>query len=126
MPLSVTFKAIDGIAFAPSDLSWGEAQSIGVDLDNNGTVLQASFYRPTLQGEAKGLKADTIANYFSQAKDNRVNLIKGGVPATNRINVSGRTIDGFISKVEPGGSITVEGIELVESCRLTWESIEFE
>ena len=126
MPISVRFKSIDGIAFYPSDLSWSEAQSIGVDLDNNGTVLQASFSRPSLQGDAKGLSADVIRDYFEQSKQNRVNLILGNSPSSTLIDVSGRSIDGYLSKVDPSGSITVSRIEIVESCRLTWEAIDFE
>ena len=126
MPISVKFKAIDGIAFYPSDLSWSEAQSIGVDLDNNGSVLQASFSRPALQGDAKGLSVDVIRNYFEQSKQNRVSLVLGSSPSSTLIDVSGRSINGYLSKVEPGGSITVNRIEIVESCRLTWEAIEFE
>lgn len=126
MPISVRFKAIDGIAFYPSDLSWSEAQSIGVDLDNNGTVLQASFSRPSLKGDAKGLSAAVIQNYFDRSKQNRVALVLGNDPSSTPINVSGRSINGYLSKVEPSGSITVSGIEIVESCRITWEAIEFE
>ena len=126
MPISVRFKAIDGIAFYPSDLSWSEAQSIGVDLDNNGTVLQASFSRPSLQGDAKGLSTDVIRDYFERSKQNRVALVLGNEPSSTLIDVSGRSINGYLSKVEPGGSVTVNGIEIVESCRITWEAIEFE
>lgn len=126
MAISVSLKVIDGIAFAPGDLSWGEAQSVGVDIDNGGTILQASFARPSLQGNARGIKADVVSGYFSQSTANRVNLILGQNPSTQSIDVSGRSISGFISKVEPSGSITISSIEIVESCRLTWESTEFE
>lgn len=126
MALSVSLTKIGNYAYAPGDISWGEAQSISADVDNNGALLQVTFSRPSLQANGRGLKADDVSTLFEQSKSNRLSLLRGRIPTTQVISVSGRTIDGFITRVEPSGQIIIEGNAIVESCRVTWEAVEFE
>lgn len=126
MTVSVRFFAHNGIAYAPGDISWGDAQSIGVDIDNNGQVLQAGFTRPSLQLNAKGIDAGIVRDLHESSKSIRLSLVTGIIPSPETISVSGRSIRAFLSKVEPSGSITVASYELIESCRINYEAIEFE
>lgn len=126
MALSVSFTVLRGLAFAPSDITWGDAQSVSVDIDNGGALLQASFARPSLQANARGIDSDTVTVILNESKSNRSSLILGSSPTTERIDISGRSMSGFISKVEPSGEIIVNGTAIVESCRITWEGVEFE
>lgn len=126
MTVSVRFFVYDGIAYAPSDISWGDAQSIGIDVDNNGQVIQAGFTRPSLQLSAKGIDSGIVQTLHESSKSNRLSLVIGSTPSLKSITVSGRSIQAFLSKVEPSGYITVAGHELIESCRINYEAIEFE
>lgn len=126
MALSVSFTVLRGLAFAPSDITWGDAQSVSVDIDNGGALLQAGFARPSLQANARGIESGTVTGIFNESRSNRSSLILGNSPATETIDISGRSMSGFISKVEPSGEIIIEGTAIVESCRITWEGVEFE
>ena len=126
MALSVSFTVLRGLAFAPSDITWGDAQSVSVDIDNNGALLQAGFARPSLQANARGIDSNTVSGIFNESKANRSSLILGNSPSTETIDISGRSMSGFISKVEPSGEIIIEGTAIVESCRITWEGLNFE
>ena len=126
MALSVSFTVLRRLALAPGDVTWGEAQSVSIDIDNGGAVLQAGFARPSMQATFRGIKASNVSTMFEASKANRSSLILGNSPSTETIDISGRSMSGFISKVEPSGEIIINGTAIVESCRITWEGVEFE
>jgi hypothetical protein len=119
------FQQFKGYAYTTEDVQWGEGETVSGSINHNGVVLQAKLSALTLTLTLRGLLRSQATSFIQEAQNNRLALFNIAL-AGESLEVNGRTITrAVLVEAVPSKSITYDGLEILESLRLEYRSLEF-
>ena len=126
MAVTIAFLEVPdlvGRVVQPGDISEGDANSITIPLNRNGDIIEQAIAKRQFTFRVRGLSGPEITQLKSVSDSNLTNLLAGTNPALSTIAFSGISYPNcFLRSVKPSGSVTVGGIEVVDSSELIYET----
>jgi hypothetical protein len=126
MAVSILLPQFDGYGVNPDDITIAEAETQDVPVLINGRVRQVKLVRRSMTIKLKGIQAGSALAYINQAVNAAVSQIIG-TPSYRDINVGGYTLrSAVLVKATPTASISFNGLQIMPSLELVYESQVFE
>lgn len=127
MPIAVAFLEVPdapGRVVQQGDVQQGEGNSITIQLNRGGDIIEQQLAKRTITFSVKGLTGLEIGTLRTLADNNLLALLAGNNPTIQSIGFSGITYpDCFLRTVNPSGSVNVGGFDVVENCELVYETL---
>lgn len=102
----------------------GSALPIKINFRNNVTEFSAA--KRTLEYNAPGLTGSQVAELQALVENNLRNLLRRTDPVLKTISLCGLVFEGcFIRSVVPSGSLTIEGEQLINDTKITYETLGY-
>lgn len=125
MAVDVNFFTRDGIAFAPGDVSFGDAETLSPPVNTGTVVLSIPLRRRSVTLNARGVTSDK-AGQLDGVRDNAVRSLAAGDITGSDITIGPVTLSGaLLLDYSITAPITVAGKELLETMSLTYQAATF-
>lgn len=123
--LNVTYFNFRGFAFKPDAISFGDGETIDININRNSTINTIPIKKKTMQLTiVGGTDQDLIS--LQNERDNNVSGLINGSAITENINVLGYVIlDALLTEVVPSAPIQVAGNNIFDNIVLTFSSQTF-
>lgn len=126
MAVTVTLPQFKGFAVNPDDITFAEAEQQQVPVLVGGRVRQVNLVRRSLTFRLKGIPAGSAIAFIDQARNTNIDQING-TPVYEDIALGGYTLrNAILTKATPSAPITFNGISIMPTLELVYESQSFE
>lgn len=126
MAISVSvFQQFNGFAIAAEDVQIGEAETIDIDVVRNGQFAKVPLKRLNVVVTIRGVNASVAQPYIDQATNNATALLFGAAVAVQDLAFGSQPVRSAYLKraVASPVSIQVNGINIIETLKLEYESL---
>lgn len=126
MGVSVGLLQFKGFAVRPEDVTFGEAATKDLQfLSSGGSVMTASFKRPSVSIVLRGLTQQQAQPFIQIAQQAAFSLFTGAAPR-ELIAIAGFQVpDAVLVSAIPSAPIQIAGEALIDQIALTYESQVF-
>lgn len=125
MTVDVNFFTLDGIAYAPGDVSFGDAETLSPPVNTGTVVLTIPLRRRSLTLNARGVTENT-ANGIDGQRDAAVSGLAGGNPSGTDIKIGPLTLaDSLLLDYSISAPIIIAGKSILETMSLTYQAATF-
>ena len=122
MSLGVTFFQLRGFAFKQDAISFGDGESLDVNINRNGVINKIPITKKTVTFSLVGA-TDTDLVSLQNERDNNISGLINGSTAGEDIDIFGYTIpQAVLTKVTPSAPINVNGFNIFDKIELVFES----
>lgn len=122
MALGVTFFQLRGFAFKQDAISFGDGESLDVNINRNGTITKIPITKKTVTFSLVGATDVDLISLQNERDNNIAGLINGSVAAAD-INIFGYIVPlAILTKVTPTAPINVNGFNIFDKIELLFES----
>lgn len=122
MALGVTFFQFRGFAFKQDAISFGDGESLDVNINRNGVVTKIPIKKRTVTFTLVGATDVNLITLQNERDNNIAGLINGSVVPED-INIFGYVIeDAVLTEVKPSAPININGFNIFDKIELTYES----
>ena len=125
MAIDVTYFQFRGFAFKPDSISFGDGETLDVNINRNGTVNTIPIKKLTATFTVVG-GTDTDLVQMQNERDNNIRGLINGSAQGEDIDVFGYRVEkALLTNVNPSAPIQVDGFNIFDSIELTYESQVF-
>lgn len=122
MTLGVTFFQLRGYAFKQDAISFGDGESLDININRGGVVNKIPIKKRTVTLTIVGA-TDTDLVQLQNERDNNISGLINGSAVPENINILGYIIEqALLTEVKPSAPITVNGFNIFDKIELTFES----
>ncbi|MBN3946415.1 MAG: hypothetical protein HWQ38_07955 [Nostoc sp. NMS7] len=122
MGLNVSFFQLRGYAFKQDAISFGDGESIDVDINRSGTITKIPITKKTATFSLVGATDTDLVSLQNERDNNIAGLINGSVTGED-IDILGYIVrSAVLTKVTPTAPINVNGFNIFDKIELLFES----
>lgn len=125
MAIGVNYFQFRGFAFKPDAISFGDGETLDVNINRNGTVNTIPIKKKTVTFTVVG-GTDTDLVQMQNERDNNIRGLINGSARGEDIDVFGfRIEEALLVDVNPSAPIQVDGFNIFDSIELIYQSQVF-
>jgi hypothetical protein len=125
MSLAVTYFQFRGFAFKQDAISFGDGESLDVNINRNGLINKVPIKKRTVTFTVVGA-LDTDLVVLENERDASIGGLINGSAAPEDINILGYIIEqALLTDVKPSAPININGFNIFDKIELTFESQVF-